>query len=403
MDLAVYIPLGILGLIRWITWAIRRIPAAFYQPFKSGYFAPITVVTPVYQEDPDIYRAAIDSWLDNDGVSEIICVVDVTDTVCQDITSEYAATGRPVRLVITDVPGKRDALRVGWELATTDLVALVDSDTIWANDVARQVAAPFTDPRIGGVGTRQNVLNPTTIWERVNDFYLDYRYFDEVAAQTRMGRAVSCLSGRTAVYRREVLLKVSDRFMNERWMGVQCNSGEDKRLTSLILEDGYDTYLQRTARVWSTFPKRGKIFFRQRIRWARNTWRSDLRAMFRGWVWLRPFLAFTMLDKAVSSFTLLVSPLYLFFALWHQHWFAGGILVGWWIVSRAAKNLPHLERKPTDFFLMPVVIGLSFAMALVKIFALLTMRKQLWLTRDVAVIDGQLVRTGADNGGLSGV
>ena len=39
--------------------------------------------------------------------------------------------------------------------------------------------------------------------------YLDYRYFDEIAAQTVVGRAVSCLSGRTAVYRRNLLLRDS--------------------------------------------------------------------------------------------------------------------------------------------------------------------------------------------------
>ena len=29
---------------------------------------------------------------------------------------------------------------------------------------------------------------------------------------------------------------------------------------------------------------------------ARNTWRSDLRALSRRWVWKHPFLAFTLID-----------------------------------------------------------------------------------------------------------
>jgi hypothetical protein len=44
--------------------------------------------------------------------------------------------------------------------------------------------------------------------------------------------------------------------------------------------------------------------------------------------------------------------------------------------------------------LMPLFILVSFTMALVKIYALLTVRRQRWLTRDVAVIDGELARTG---------
>ena len=65
---------------------------------------------------------------------------------------------------------------------------------------------PFADPGIGGVSTRQNVSEPARVWQRLNDMYLDYRYFDENAVADRVGRAVSCLSGRTAVYRRELLL-----------------------------------------------------------------------------------------------------------------------------------------------------------------------------------------------------
>ena len=107
-------------------------------------------------------------------------------------------------MVITDVPGKRDALRRGWEVASTPLVALVDSDVVWATDVADQVCMPFVDPRVGGVSTRQNVYNPRGFLQRVNDMFLDYRYFDENAAQTAAGRAVSCISGRTAVYRRSI-------------------------------------------------------------------------------------------------------------------------------------------------------------------------------------------------------
>ena len=145
--------------------------------------------------------------------------------------------------------------------------------------------------------------------------FLDHRYFDENACQSYLGRAVSCLSGRTAVYRRHLLLTIEDDFMHETFWGVPCLSGDDKRLTTLILERGYLTYMQRSAEVWSTFPTTWKIFFKQRLRWARNTWRSDLRALGNRWVYRHPFLAFTMMDKAISSFTLLLGPAFLVYAI----------------------------------------------------------------------------------------
>lgn len=385
-----YLPLGILGLVRWMSWLIRRVPAALYRPMINGHREPLSIVAPVYQEDPKIFKMAIDSWLAN-PVDEVILVIDVTDTDCQDVASLYQER---VRTVLTDVPGKRAALRRGWEVARTPLVALVDSDTIWAPDVAERVCEPFADPRIGGVGTRQNVLNPRGLWQNITEMYLDYRYFDENAAQTVMGQAVSCLSGRTAVYSRELLLQMGDDFLNETFLGVPCMSGDDKRLTTLLLEAGYRTYMQRSARVWSSFPDKASIFFRQRLRWARNTWRSDLRALFQGGVWRRHrFLAFTMLDKAVSSFTLLVSPTVMVIALVNRDFQFVGILGTWWLVSRSAKVLPHLQRRPRSILLIPVFILLSFVMCLVKIWALCTIREQRWLTRQVEVIDGSVVRT----------
>ncbi|MGI5135890.1 glycosyltransferase [Streptomyces sp. CA-106110] len=383
----VYLPLGILGLVRWTCWLVRRAPAALYQPVKKDYSLPLSIVVPVYQEDPEIFAHAIESWLANE-VAEVVLVIDVTDKACQDIAARY-----PVTVVVTDVPGKRDALRRGWEACSTDLVALVDSDTIWAHDVAREVCKPFADPRVGGVGTRQNVYNPKGFLQRVNDMYLDYRYFDENAAQTVMGRAVSCLSGRTAVYRRELLLEISDDFMEETFWGVPCMSGDDKRLTALILERGHLTYMQRSARVWSTFPGTLRIFIKQRLRWARNTWRSDLRALSRRWVWRHPFLAYTMIDKGVSSFTLLLSPFFMTWAIIRQDWFFVACLAGWWWASRSMKILPHLVRKPSSFFLVPGFVLISFVMAVVKLCALATIRKQRWLTRQVSVENGVVVRT----------
>jgi len=291
------------------------------------------------------------------------------------------------------VPGKRDALRRGWRAARTELVALVDSDTIWADDVAVEVAKPFADPRIGGVGTRQSVYGSTGFLARITDMFLDHRYFDENAAQSVLGKAVSCLSGRTAVYRRELLLEIEDDFMNETFWGVRSLSGDDKRLTTLILERGHLTYLQRSAEVWSTFPDRWRTFFRQRLRWARNTWRSDLRALSRPWVWRHPFLAYTMIDKGVSSFTLLLGPIAMGVALATQSWVFAGVLLLWWQVSRAAKLAPHIRRRPSSFFFVLGYVAVSWVMAIIKITALLTIRKQAWLTRQVAVENGEVVRT----------
>jgi hyaluronan synthase len=70
-----------------------------------------------------------------------------------------------------------------------------------------------------------------------------------------------------------------------------------------------------------------------------------------------------------------------------------GVLALWWQISRSAKLLPHLYRRPSSFFFIPAYLVFSWVMAIIKIHALLTIRKQRWLTRQVAVENGEVVRT----------
>ena len=58
-------PLGVLGLVRWSFWLVRRIPAVLYEPVEGEHRAALSVVVPVYQEDPVVFAAAIESWLAN--------------------------------------------------------------------------------------------------------------------------------------------------------------------------------------------------------------------------------------------------------------------------------------------------------------------------------------------------
>jgi hypothetical protein len=107
-----------------------------------------------------------------------------------------------------------------------------------------------------------------------------------------------------------------------------------------------------------------------------------------------------MIDKAISSFTLLFSPAYLILSLVEHRYAIAGILGAWWMFSRSAKMLAHLERRPWHFFtMMPFFILVSFAMSLTKIFALLSIRKQRWLTRDVAI--SAKTKTVGRTGGMS--
>lgn len=391
IDAGLLIPIGVVGVVRWLMWLAKRIPALFYRPMENDYTTTATIITPVYNEDPGLFRLALESWIANEP-EHIIAVVDVTDTTCMAIAESYPQ----VEVLPIDIPGKRPALAAGVDRATTDIVVLVDSDVIWEPDVLAKLKMPFADPEIGGVGTRQNMYPSNgqrpTLWERLADIYLDIRYTDEVPATTIVGRAVSCLSGRTAAYRTALLQRLREPFLTETFNGRPCMSGDDKRYTCLVLQRGYKTWNQLNARVYSTFKPDFKGFQKQRIRWSRNSFRSDLRALWQGWVWRHPYLAIMLIDKTVAPFTLLLGPVVLAIAIAVGKWELVLALLLWWLVSRTVKIGTHLQRRPADWLILPIFIGMTYYMSLVKAYALFTINEHKWLTRPVAVVNGQVVR-----------
>lgn len=397
--LPLFIPLGVIGLWRWTMWLAKRIPALAYRPIENDFNCSATIVTAVFREDPALFRRAIASWIAN-RPDRIIAVIDATDLACFTVAAEFAE----VEVICDPTPGKRPKLVKGVDATSTDLVVLVDSDVIWAPDVLRKLKMPFIDPEMGGVSARPYMYpsgdGRPTIWERLADFYLDSRYSTEVAATTRWGQAVSCLSGRTSAYRTQLLQSLREPFLNETFNGKACISGDDKCYTMLVLRQGYKTWHQLDAVIYSTFKPNFQGFTQQRIRWARNSFRSDFRALGQGWIWRHPYLAVMLVDKQLSLLTQLNSPVFFLLAATSGHWRSVLFLVVWWHLSRAVKVCTHLIRRPSEFMLLPLFIGVTFVNALIRIYALFTLNKQGWLTRPVGMENGEVVRLPVASEGL---
>ena len=217
--------------------------------------------------------------------------------------------------------------------------------------------------------------------KRLFDVYLDIRYIDEIRFLTAFGDAVTCLSGRTAVYRRAVALTALEDLMEETFWGRQVISGDDKALTLAVQSRGWKVRYQGNTCVYTPGATEMKTFLKQRLRWARNSWRADLKALGSGWAWRKPMFAFHLCDRLLQPLTTLVAPLYLGFALYQQKWEVIGILLGWWTISRTIKIWPHLERSWTNIRILPWYIFFNYWSAVMKIYAFFTMNQQGWITR----------------------
>jgi N-acetylglucosaminyltransferase len=382
-----YFPVAIAGLIVWSLWLYRFVLSRRARPFVSDFETTTSVVVPSFHEDPQILMRCLESWRAQNP-TEIIVVLDTADVGSYD--ELVALDDERVKPVLFDHAGKRSALGVGIRLATSEILVLTDSDTSWTEGLLRNVQMPFSDDTVGGVSTQQNVYQRTSsVWRRVADWLVNLRYYDYVPAMGRAG-AVPCISGRTAVYRREAVLPVLDDLENEFFLGKRCISGDDGRLTWLVLASGWRTVHQSSARALSMFPASFGAFVKQRVRWSRNSYRCYLTAIGKGWLWRVPFVTkITVLQILITPLTMGLSMFYLLFNRLDLTTLGIVAAVAWLLLGRGIRGSSNLRRNPGDILLLPLVAVVVIFVALpIKAYAFVTMNKQGWLTRHADQVGG---------------
>jgi N-acetylglucosaminyltransferase len=397
-----YVPIGVAGVIVWGLWLYRVILSGRAKPIESDFRTTTSVIVPSFHEDPDILMRCLESWRAQDP-DEIIIVLDVADTEAYERVN--AIGDSRIRPILFHHVGKRSALGAGIRLARFDILVLTDSDTSWEDGLLVNVQKPFVDPMVGGVGTQQNVYQRnSSVWRKIADWLVNLRYYNYVPAMGAAG-AVPCLSGRTAAYRRSAVLPVLDNLENEFFLGRRCISGDDGRLTWLVLASNYKTVHQSSARALSMFPASFSAFIKQRVRWSRNSYRCYLTAIAKGWVWRVPFVTkITVLQILLTPLTMGMSMWYLIYARLDFTTLGIGATIAWLLIGRGIRGASNIKRNPLDLFILPL---LAFAVILValpiKTYAFFTMNKQGWLTRHADSIggDGQTAATLAKEPAMS--
>ena len=394
------LPLGVAGLVSWSVWLLRRSLSRFYRPVPAGYRTTTSVIVPAYREDPAILERCLESWL-AENPTEVIVIPDLEDT--QIIARLRQRRDPRLRIIPFAHEGKRSALGVGIRAAISEVLVLTDSDTQWLPGLLAAVQAPFADPKVGGVGTRQNAYQPkTSVWRRVADWMIDIRYLDYVPSQGRAG-AVACLSGRTAAYRRSAVLPILGHLEHEFFLGRLCISGDDGRLTWLVLASGYKTVHQSTACTLSMFPDGFRPFLKQRLRWSRNSYRCYITAMWKGWLWRQPLICqLSVLQVMLTPVTMGIALSYLVRWFFHPEQYVATIAIAWLLIGRSLRGLSHLRRQPGDFLVLPLMAVMVIFIALpVKAYAFATMNRQGWLTRRTELLGGEGQGAASLSGGVT--
>lgn len=374
----------------WLVWILKASLAFRYRPFRdrAGKTRRLrtTVLVPVFDESPFIFRRVLRGIRIN-SPAELIVVVDGGDDRIASIASEYAD-----RVIRMPKLGKRAAIAEGLRHSdrSTDLVAIVDSDTIWTPTALRELAEPFADLAVGGVTPRQAIFKRgQNNVRRLADWMEDLRYNLTVPAQSTVGQ-VGCLAGRTIVYRRSAVEPAVERLVEQRVLGVAMHVGDDRVLTNELLRRGWKTVYQRSALVYTDAPNTWRGFWKQQLRWGRSSQRETILSL--KWLWRRPFALLCFLSDIIIPFLLYAvlvgavvrialgrpSPIELPVIMQ-----LGLAYVGM-MVSIGIRQIGHFRRHPGDLPTLPIfVLQLTFFMAPIRIIAFATMFHQAWHTRGV--------------------
>jgi hyaluronan synthase/N-acetylglucosaminyltransferase len=246
----------------------------------------LDVVITSYNEDPASLRSCLESLLGQDyrGVVHTYVVDDASANRAQ-LMPLYREFGRlPGWSVLLPERnrGKRLAQDAAFHHCRGELLVTIDSDTIVDHDGLSEIVRAFEDERVGAVTGDVGVTNRrTNLLTRLIDMRYWVAFNQERAAQGNF-RTVLCCSGPLAGYRRAVLERVWDRYVNQTFRGIDCTYGDDRHLTNLVLGAGYDTLFLPFAHAVTNAPEDLPSYLRQQLRWNKSFYRELL--------WTLPFL-----------------------------------------------------------------------------------------------------------------
>jgi cellobiuronic acid synthase len=269
-----FYPFAAFMLLIWTLWIIRVVLRRRYRPWLAPWSGTTSVIIPVVDEPEDLFRDVL-TRIVRQGPTEVVVVIngprnDVLARICDEVG---------VTWVWTEIPGKRNALRIGLERTRGEIAVLVDSDTIWTAGTLSELVKPFRHPQVGGVTTRQRILDPErSVLTRWADWLESVRCEYSMPAMSVLG-TVGCLPGRTIAFRRRILLDCMDRFLSEKFLGVFLEVSDDRTLTNYTLMAGYKTVYQSSSLVYTDAPLKIRKLVKQQYRWARGPQYNTLRMM----------------------------------------------------------------------------------------------------------------------------
>ncbi|KAF3002637.1 hypothetical protein E8E13_009155 [Curvularia kusanoi] len=375
----------------------------------------VTVIIPTVAEDLQQLKETVQSAHRLEPYEVILVTPDSRIKRVDQLMKEL---GHPKSIQVLSVSqaNKRRQLCRAIPEVETKITLLLDDDVWLPEKFNKWLLAPFEDPRMGGVGTNQQLrrVNRNNIWEFLGAMYLVRRNFDCTACNWIDG-GLPCLSGRAVAYRSEILQdpKFTYGFTHETWGSDHfLNADDDNFITRWLFNNNWKIQIQnhRECEVETTLESDSK-YLRQCLRWVRSNWRSNLTSLADMDMWINyPWSLYAVFQTTVTQWAFPLDCLLLasfHFALSESGYYARdgevqaqaeqwqvslfwGLFLAHLVFAKTIKLIPHLLRNPGDVRFIPVSVAFGYFHNLIKLYGCITVTETTWGTREGADTDDNI-------------
>lgn len=357
-----------------------------FKKAHENHHQSVTVVVPVYNEDPTVLYESIESIYNQKHKDLEIIIADDGSKNYKELNDKVYTKFNGGRMSVIRSKkniGKRHAQRMAFDNAKGDIIVTVDSDTILrSKTIITKIIRRFKRPEVGAITGDVQVEN-----KKVNLLtrMISYRYWtafhQERAAQSYFN-VIMCCSGPFSAYRKEIIDTVKDRYTSQKFMGKLCTFGDDRHLTNLVLEENWKVVFDHEAVVYTHVPESLAQYLRQQVRWNKSFYREMLWTL-KSFHKHHIYLIYELVMQFILPFLLLVALVAMVYqaiavdisALWKYLVILVGIAL--------LRALYGMHRTKDAGFALFILYGFVHVFLLLptRMYALFTMGRVKWGTR----------------------
>lgn len=392
------------GVTHVITFALgvtifKLILSIIYKPVhqrKKTVKKTVTAIMPNFNEKLPNVKRGFETLLNQDyKIDQFIFVDDGSDSdeVYNYVKELSKQDNRIQAFRMNENRGKKEAQIFAFKYVKSDYILLFDTDSLLDKDSLSNLMAAFDKRDTGAVVGTIKVSNENSnfIVNMQKLLYTSAFRFSR-SAQSLTG-CVSVCSGAFSVFKFRIIKKNISKFSGK-IVGMKMSAGDDRLLTSIVLEAGFKTRYQSNAICYTEVPDNVTKFLKQQIRWAKSGYilaLYSIKMIFKNpfipfWQWTEAYIwifnTVLAIYISVNSFVAYITGIANIDITQIIAYDQVSIALLYFLGNYGISNF-YIAKEDIKLFLVGFIHKLFYALLLIyiRIKAILTIKKSTWGTR----------------------